>query len=68
MPNVSLGFPEYGMTNASNVRCGIPPSATEKGAFIYGNDANAKNSVNSPCFPAVLDGAFPTPDPAATHF
>ena len=31
MPNVPFVFPEYGMTNASNFRWGIPPASNPKG-------------------------------------
>ena len=45
VPNVPFGFPEYGMTNASNFGGGFPlpvtPKGCEKGAFIYGNDTDA---------------------------
>ena len=53
MPNVPLGFPEYGMANASTFRWGIPPTSNptqkgaKRGAFIFGNDTDAKNSVKS---------------------
>ena len=47
MSNDRVGFPEYGMTKASNFRWGIPPASNpqrvrERGAFIYGNEAKAK--------------------------
>ena len=41
MSNLPLGLPEFRMTNANN------PQSEKKGAFIYGNDAKAKNSVKS---------------------
>ena len=49
---VPARFPDYGMTNASSFRWGIPPSnnppkGAKKGASVYGNDNDTKNSVNS---------------------
>ena len=49
MSNVPVGFPEYGMTNASNFRWGLllpaTPKSERRGTFIYGNDAKAKKWV-----------------------
>ena len=48
--NLSLGFPEYGMTNASNSSWGFPlpstPKGVEKGIFIYKNDDTTKTVSN----------------------
>ena len=50
----TLGFPEYGITNASNFKYGLPLTATPKGviqkwaiklAFIYVKVPRQKNSV-----------------------
>ena len=48
--NVTVGFHEYGMINASNSRWGIPrqqpPKGTKRGAFIYRNDVDTKKVSN----------------------